>query len=371
MKYLRSAFIALLCAFGASVSAQVSPQDTALVKNFRLNFAIPDLPAFKIMGTNPSNILRPSSPKALAAMVSDFGKGGQVILPASFAAEIAPYILLKSNSLTLSEYDKHSELYSLRFSIGTQRDPENDITTNLAIGARMTLIDEGDLKNDKQYRQQLFDILAEKVAAKDAFQLQYLKQNNLTIQDVAGNPAMLQQQEDYVNQQIKRDFDASIDSLNTAYKEQNWNKKKLDLAVAVLGTSPDSLAKDTKFSKFSIWATYGTPLGQHGQLLLGWNFNYISGDIEGSDDYTSNSITTRIYGGENKYKGFIELQYERDENLSANMYFANLGGEFLIMDGVWGNVSAGLERNWTDNESHFASNFDIKFTIPEKLKLFK
>lgn len=371
MKYIRFTFIILLCVFSGNLAGQVSPQDTALVKNFRLNFAIPDLPAFKIMGTNPSNILRPSSPKALSAVVSDFGSGGQVILPASFAAEVAPYILLKSNSLTLSEYDKHSELYSLRFSIGTQRDPENDITTNLAIGARMTLIDEGDLKNDQEYRQQLFDILAQKVAAKDAFQLQYLKQNNLTIQEVAGNPGLLQQQEDYVNQQIKRDFDASIDSLNTAYKERNWNKKKLDIAVATLGTSPDSLAKDTKFSKFSLWATYGTPLGQHGQLLLGWNFNYVSGDIEGGDDYTTNSIITRVYGGENRYKGFIELQYERDENLNANMYFANVGGEFLIMDGIWGNLSAGLERNWTDNESHFASNFDIKFTIPEKLKLFK
>ncbi|MBL6446321.1 hypothetical protein JMN32_08375 [Fulvivirga sp. 29W222] len=371
MKYIRATLIVLLCAYWSSISAQISPEDTTLVKNFRLNFAIPDLPAFKIMGTNPSNILRPSSPKALAAMVSDFGKGGQVILPSSFAAEIAPYILLKSNSLTLREYDNNSELYSLRISIGTQRDPANDITTNLALGARMTLIDDGDLKNDKQYRQQLFDLLDQKVQAKDAYQLEYLKQNNFTAQEVAEKASLEQQQENYVNQQLKRDYDAAIDSLNTAYKEKNWNKKKLDVAVAVLGTSPDSLAKDTKFNKFSVWATYGTPLGQHGQLLLGWNFNYVSGNIEGGDSYTTNSIASRIYGGENKYKGFLELQYERDENLGANMYFANLGGEFLIMDGVWGNISAGLERNWTDNESHFASNFDIKFTIPEKLKLFK
>ena len=367
---IKTAIAVILNLLTVYAYSQVSPPDTALVKNFKLNFAIPDLPAFKILDSNPSNLLRPSTPEAVSALLSDFGSGNQVILPQSFAAEIAPYIMMKASTLTLSEYDKHSELYSLRISIGTQRDPENDITTHLAVGARMTLIDEGDLKNDKAYRQNLFDILASKVAEKDDLQMKFLLENNLKIIDVASNPALLKQQEDFIDSNIKMNYQAAIDSLNQVYKERNWNKKKLDIAMAALGSSPDSLAKDTKFSKFSLWATYGTPIGENGQLLLGWNFNYIKGLAEGSDDYTSNSIVSRLYGGVNRYKGFLELQYKRDENLNANFYFANVGGEFAITYGIWANLSAGLERNWTDGKNSFSSHFDLRFTIPEKLRLF-
>ncbi|MEP2773086.1 MAG: hypothetical protein ABJH05_13125 [Fulvivirga sp.] len=347
-----------------------SPEDTTLVKNFRLDFAVPDMPAFKMLGTNPSNILRPSSPQALSLMISEFGGGDELILPKSFAAEIAPYILIKSGSLTLDDYDKNSEIYSLRLSIGTERDPENNSTSRLAVGARMTLMDEGDLKNDKEYRDYVLKFLSNKSIIKDKFQSEFLIQNNLTIQTVVQNDSLRQEMSDFIDDKLdkyEQNFDYRLDTLKQGFKQRNWNKKKLDVAVGMLGSSPDSLAKNVEFNKFSLWSTYGSPVGKNGQLLLGFNYNYFSND---STEYGVTSLTSRLYGGSNSYKGFGELQIKRDENLESNFIYMALGGEINIKDGIWANISAGLERNWTDNNSAFVSHFDLRFTIPEKLKLF-
>ena len=119
MKRIIYSILVLLIGIGNIPLTGQSQEDTSLVKNLRLNFAVPDMPAFQLLGTNPSHILRPSTPREFAVMASDFGLNNDFALPSSFAAEIAPFILFKSNNLTLSEYDKHSELYSLRVSVGT------------------------------------------------------------------------------------------------------------------------------------------------------------------------------------------------------------------------------------------------------------
>jgi len=344
-----------------------SPEDTTLVKNFRLDFAVPDMPAFKMLGTNPSNILRPSSPQALSLMISEFGGGDELILPKSFAAEVAPYILMKSGSLTLEDYDNNSSLYSLRLSVGTNRNPENNTTTDVAVGLRMTLMDEGDLKNDGKYRKHVYKLLDDKATLKDEYQMEYLNQNNLIMADVAANPNLRAAMDKYIDEKLKSEFDQRLDTLKQGFKARNWNKKKLDVAVGMLGSSPDSLAKNVEFNKFSLWSTYGAPVGKNSQLLLGFNYNYFSND---STEYGVTSLTSRLYGGSNSYKGFGELQIKRDENLESNFIYMALGGEINIKDGIWANISAGLERNWTDNNSAFVSHFDLRFTIPEKLKLF-
>ncbi|WMN11020.1 hypothetical protein QYS49_36885 [Marivirga salinae] len=358
-----------LLATAATLFAQ-SKEDTTLMKNFRLDFAVPDMPAFKMLGTNPSNILRPSSPQALSLMISEIGGGDGFVLPKSFAAELAPYILMKSRSLTLEDYDKNSQLYNLRLSLGTSRNPENSTTTDVSIGFRSTLIDKGDLKNDQQYRRHVYKLLADKGELKDKYQDEYLTNNNLSIHDVVQSEVKKTSMNEYINNKIEdyeANFDYRLDTLKQGFKERNWNKQKLDVALAMLGSSPDSLTENIEFNKFSLWSTYGAPVGTNGQILLGFNYNYFTND---SLEYGITSLTSRFYGGSNSYKGFGEIQVKRNENLNSNFIYLALGGEINIKDGIWANISAGLERNWTDNNSYFVSHFDLRFTIPEDIKLF-
>jgi hypothetical protein len=94
----------------------------SLVKNYKLNFAIPDFPAFKSLGTEPSNILRPSNVENFGFVSSEFFNGNNLTIPNSFAVEVSPILMMNVNKMTLSEYQENNALKTSRFSIGAKRD---------------------------------------------------------------------------------------------------------------------------------------------------------------------------------------------------------------------------------------------------------
>ncbi|MBI1928035.1 hypothetical protein HYR99_27805 [Candidatus Poribacteria bacterium] len=124
-----------------------------LSKAYRVDFAVPDSPAFKVLGVDPSNTLRPSSVRELLVGTSDFmGKDGALTIPKNFAAEFAPILLIGGKNLTLRDYQKHPYLYRLRVSAATKREEtanqdvnqENGTPTELGLGLRVSIIDKSD-----------------------------------------------------------------------------------------------------------------------------------------------------------------------------------------------------------------------------------
>ena len=83
-----------------SVSNNLAAQT---VDDFLLDFSVPDMPAFKALGSDPSEILRPSDLKKFGAMMQAFRSEGSTIIPQSFSMEVAPWKLMKG-SWTISEY---------------------------------------------------------------------------------------------------------------------------------------------------------------------------------------------------------------------------------------------------------------------------
>ena len=45
---------------------------TAVLEKVKLDFSVPDVPAFKALGVDPSNILRPSAAKDVALVFNNF-----------------------------------------------------------------------------------------------------------------------------------------------------------------------------------------------------------------------------------------------------------------------------------------------------------
>ena len=68
--------------------------DSAVLEKVKLGFAVPDIPAFKALGLDPSNILRPSEAKELALTLGSFRSDGDFIIPKNMAVEIAPALLI-------------------------------------------------------------------------------------------------------------------------------------------------------------------------------------------------------------------------------------------------------------------------------------
>ncbi len=119
------------------------------IKSTKLNFAIPDAPAFKALGADPSEILRPSDAKAFALMIPNFFTGTTLTIPTAFAAEISPGLLI--SNYTINDYYNNRFLRGLiktRFSIGTSQDSSS---RKLAFGVRTTLFEDKDFKADRVF----------------------------------------------------------------------------------------------------------------------------------------------------------------------------------------------------------------------------
>ena len=378
------AFIAITLAICYELSGQYFPDDSALIKNYRLNFPVPDQPAFKIFEGIPSNILRPSSVTDLSIITSSFVQGGSLVLPETFALEIAPLLLAKSNNVTLTEWQKNKVLNSLRLSVGSQKTNFNGVTGyNLAFGTRITLVDKGDIKTDISFQDSIFDITAEKTRLENNYKLEYLETNNINAITLALDTVHARKAEIYIQTKLDEHFgndyfENRLIALKEKYRTENWNKEKLDLAMAVLTNSADSLVNNIHFSTLGFWCTWALPIKKWGQAIIGAHYSYEKLDSLVEDEISTFdkqklSLAGRVYFGTNKIKGFIEGQLYW-QNLSAKQNaLINLGSEFGLFDGIWITFNAGYNffNIFMDNyESSIYATFDLRIQLPEKFKLF-
>lgn len=385
--FIRILFVLIGLSFVAILSAQDEDIGNDPISQHKLNFAVPDLPAFKALGTEPSNILRPSTPEAFSLVISEFQSDNNFTLPQNFAAEFAPMILARGDKITLSEYQEKSVFYNTRVSIGTARDTLNEY--DLAVGLKITLIDKGDLKNDNAFLELIVDELENANKAKDTIRSDLMDELDITYEEYANNQ---KNNEKIVNERydkythLRENPDKAIKAMIEEYKKKNWNKQKLDLAIASVGHTTDSAGSNFSFNSLDIWLSYAAPIinkyskdeisvnkdleDYHaGQILLGGHMRSYE-EPEDRKTYFNFSLNSRLYLGSNRLKGFGEFQYNFRQYNELNYLLLTLGGEINPVDGIWLEFYAGLERNSTLNINSSTARFNLRFTIPENFKLF-
>lgn len=318
----------------------VATKIMAIAQRIPQNFAVPESPAFLILGTAPSDILRPSTVRELAAIASDFtGEGLGFILPKSFAAEFSPGMLLSPNKNSSNNWEK------FRISIGTQRPDSNLPSTQLAIGLRYSIIDEADIRQDPSVKSALTKVL-----------LDYLMGLPLAPPPPVGGASSI-----VIPPEIMAQYNRILQDAENA----TWSKDEFDVALAFRFSSTDSLAKSLRFDKASLWSTYALRCGVSAQNVAGFNAALENNLVTDSLNFFLN-IYDRFYIGSNYYKGFAEVQYSsRDKNLvkdSLGKLSLSLGGELKIFDGIWAEFSAGVSSNFEDRAA-IISNFRLKYGI--------
>ncbi|MFZ4635394.1 MAG: hypothetical protein ACOYNO_14405, partial [Saprospiraceae bacterium] len=227
----------------------------SLIKNYKLNFALPDYPAFKSLGTEPSNILRPSNTTDFGFVSSEFFNGNNLTIPNAFAVEISPILLMNVNKMTLSKYQKNNAWKTSRFSFGANRDSLN--TSKLSVGYRLSVINKGDLRTDKESLKSLISLLTNRSELRGKLRTDYLKKYNLHPFNITDSIQILI--DEYIEERIekkKSEFNAEIMKYKEQYKEDNWNAEKLDFALAIVGKSPDNFLGNIGYNSFSFWTTY-------------------------------------------------------------------------------------------------------------------
>jgi len=106
------------------------------------NLRTPTSPAFTLLGVAPTDVARPSTPRALATdLVSRTNRGS--LIPSNYALEFAPYWLVSHPSLSYKEYTEPTstqsiaQSFSISFATSRPDTASDTASTRIALGVRL------------------------------------------------------------------------------------------------------------------------------------------------------------------------------------------------------------------------------------------
>ncbi|MBS1634766.1 MAG: hypothetical protein JST26_02510 [Bacteroidetes bacterium] len=371
-----------LCLFIVAVfHVKAQDIDSLTLSKMKLNFVVPDIPAFKSVNADPSNILRPSTPKAFAVAFSKFYDNKTFVIPKDFAMEIAPVLLIRAEKpVTLQKYLKHQVINNIRISLATSTDTAlYKVGRSMAVGLRVSLINKGDLATDTVFHHYILRKLDQyKSDARKVHMREFAKDHGISTDSVDWDYTVISKYRDefakYLETKWSEQYDKEIEKFKSEYKKNHWNAVKLDFATSVTSSSPDTLIKNILFKKCEAWMTLALPAGKNAQVLIGANyrgFKNLNDTMRTSKNnfYSNVSIPVRYLVGTNRVKGFAETQYQYASG-DQQLFLFNMGSEFNVYDGIWVNLYGGVNYNSTRGTSTFVANFNLKMSFPEKFRFF-
>lgn len=338
-------FLLLVLAALPVAAQEVSPGDVRS-SDARLNFSVPDAPAFAILHYTPSVVVRPSSVREVGFAVADFVGGGGV-LPKAFAAEFSPGLLVGGRTLSIRQYNANPFWYRARVSIASRSLDEDIGRMQASIGLRLTLTDEADPRADKDFIEELSRLAASinQVVARSV----------QTSAPTGSGPIVLESPN-------VDDLEAEVDRLRARQRDRAWNANIAEVAAAVRFRSTDSLARNTVADKYQAWVAGSFRVEEWGQFV----FNLV-GSLERTSAYvmdsTSIAMNSRFYFGSNTMKVYGEGQITALESSPA-LYLFSVGGEIAPVSSFWLEFAAGLEKHGK-NPGVLRTAFHVRWSLPE------
>lgn len=348
----------LLAALPSGVLGQIAPPGTPTPGwTYKTNFAIPDAPAFELLSVDPSTILRPQSTRELALSLSRFQSAdGSFSIPQALALEFSPALLIRSDRITESGFAAHPGLYNLRLSLAALRDSKTGANARLALGARFTLSDQNQLKNDEAYATDLHvtEVTAQAVSVYSAANARAVKQARDAGEDPSKARMVLTSDE-------RAELDAFAREIRKRWAERYWNADRTEVALAMRASAADSTGRDPRLDAFSAWFTGTRGVADWGQGLVGARLAVRRDSVSG-DYKQESSLAFRFYAGNSRAKGYIEGQQTMREDARPRL-FVNGGFEMAAAEWVWLNFALGFEREG-GGSAHTVTAFKLKTALP-------
>jgi hypothetical protein len=402
MKKILFFIIGMLTSF--VVQAQESD---SLEKKFLLNFVVPDMPAYKGLGIEKSDLLRPADIKDFAVMLSPFYNNGKGVIPKNFGLEFAPW-KMASRKWTLKDYnDKGGKrfLYNSSFSLATVND-STTYASKVAIGYRFTILsnkadiirivyDESSVLKEKaddalklkdnlvrhwvdtvlklkppqsithadNHQEEFYKWLSE-INIKDKKIHNQLKELVVEAIRIFGDSFSFA---DFKKMKFTEVQSKLIEKIILDYKNKNWNASRFDAALSFIGESKDSLLSNSRFSSFNLWATQALKLNKKGQLLIGINLRLPNRSVDSTQNTPlSFSLSSRILQGNSNFRFFGELQWKTmNYGVISNSVLLNMGAEIRMSERIWITAGSGVDNlknrkagNWYNQ---LAANLDLRY----------
>jgi hypothetical protein len=337
--------------FGLIIQSAFSQQAPGTFLNkARIDYAVPDAPAFKVLQIDLSSVSRPVSAREVAITISNILQGGKI--PDNYALEISPGLIF-SNSLP--DYQKNPFWYRTRISLATKTS-ENS-ARHLGAGIRVTLIDNTDLRMDKNLQTAMVKL---------GQQSDELKSECISELINEGVDAENPEFEQLLNEKLeKKGFEKISDDIEKQreiYKKKKWNESIVEIGFAVSATSKDSLIDNLSANSYRWWLSGAFPLGEDGQIITGVNGGITKND-NGELKNTESNFGLRAYYGTNYHKLFLEGSLRTASSFTPMLTF-NIGYEYNLSNGIWADLSIGIIKK---ESKKFAStsSLNLRLATPE------
>jgi hypothetical protein len=329
-----------------------------------MDFNVPESPAFKILGTDPNNILKPTSVKTAIISVGNYFVSNGPIIPKSLAVELSP--LLLNSKASLKDYRNNKFLYRTTISLGTN--VESNGSYAVAEGIRFTIADHTDLRTDPDLNNFFRKYLNNKAQATTMAVAEYSKENNIDQETIYGQldaDTVLQKAiQKLVVKYMSPDYvdPNTLSNFRSAKRQALWNKYIWQVGIAALQSSTDSLIENLKFAEIGFWTSTGIPVFKtHGQVLLGGKAAY----VDSSTRQFNASLGARLYYGSNQVKAFLQGEYDYKNN--SNSLTASAGCQFNITNGLWGEFTINIVVDSAGKVS-YKPGLNLGFGTPEMKK---
>ncbi|TAL70166.1 MAG: hypothetical protein EPN82_06005 [Bacteroidetes bacterium] len=332
----------------------------------RLDFAIPDAPAFTIVNVSESNILRPATVNdltlSISNIISDLRIG--VGIPQSYCLEFSPGFLYNGQSLTNEVYSKYDWFYRTRLSFGIKANNIEKNNYSAGVGIRFSIFDKQDLRLDEDYKNKSAEITSRSIKKiKDKLNsliTQYCEEKHTIINEIVKDSLLMDSLETEAKEMVERQANQAISEIRKDWAEKNWNADILEFAFATRIAAPDTLTNIYGIDKYTFWLTYGKSIFSFGQLLIG-----VNGQVQ-RDSISSNFVGNikpafRFYIGSNHLKVFFEAQSSHTINKIPE-YLLNFGLELKIYPNIWLVLNYGTQKTNISNE--WKEIYNIKIELP-------
>jgi hypothetical protein len=356
------------------VAAPPAPQATGDAPKQNLSvlgnvdLAVPESPAFTILGVTPQTVVRPASPKEFATSflngVDDHGN-----FQSGLALDAVPYLIFAGDGITLYDYNRNylTRLLSrTQLSLATTKGTgANDKSTRLGLGLHMTLWDKGDPRAD-QVLFQCYDRVDQNI---QAAVLKFLTDTPGGVKNPAF-PAFLATQ--------KAAYTTATNKCDELARKRNWKQSGF-----VIGAAPSWISNTGTTDKFrwnggGFWTSlaYGFEgvkgLDDKSQLILHLR---VRSNEQVADPANAGKFllqNSRFFGARfnvgnaNNHLSFegVYLWLKRPGLAPDNSYRYSLGVERRVAENTWFQLSLGGDSGRRDgnNQAFIKGTLNWGFT---------
>jgi len=350
------------------VKAQPFDVDKKLLAFADADLAVPESPAFTVLGLTPETVVRPSSPREFASsLLNGVDRHGN--FQSGVALDFAPYLTLAADEMTLGQYRSN---YKLRFLSRTQFSfantkgaSDDDKSVRLGLGLRFTLWDRGDPHSDDLLMDcftkvggALFNLPIPSILPPDQLPA------NTSAADKALSTAVWEAYE-----LKQKEFDSGknegYEQCRAEGRKRNWNKSSWIGAFAPSWISPTGLSKNFNWNGAGFWTSVaygfeGVPsLEKHSQLIFHARYrsNEQVADPNNKGKFLNQDslfLGTRLrVGNENStasFEGSLVRSRSGDQRFDNSARYS-VGLERRIADNLWFALAFGGDSGRSDGEN--------------------